>query len=129
MKKIVKKNEKGKVREDKKTESRFSMRRMEVEGEKHLKRVFDLFGKYIPEERKETFERDAAKAGELFTRWSRAMEEHAKDLLEKFDIPTRQDLERVQRKVESVSFHLIKNLDVQVKKNAGQAGHRQQGRC
>ena len=119
MKTEQKKNERGQdseTHEKEKSGSGLSLSRIEAEGERFLTGILGLFEKYIPEDSRDAFDGVAEQAGKLFDRWSRNIEEHAKELVEKLEIPTRQDLEGVEKKLETVTFRLKENLDEQMRK-------------
>jgi polyhydroxyalkanoate synthesis regulator phasin len=96
--------------------SGFSLSRIEAEGERFLKEILGLFEKTIPEDKKHVFDNVAEKTRIFLDRVGRNIEAQAKELLEKLDLPTKQDLEGYEKKLENVSLQLKKNLDEQFRK-------------
>jgi len=81
--------------------SKRSLTRMEEEGEKLVKRILELSEKYVPESQRKQLDELSVEAGDLFGQIHRAVEENARKMVERLNIPTKKDLEEYNRKVKS----------------------------
>ena len=117
MKTREKKSESGqraKKLETGKAASGFSLSRIEAEGEKFLTGILDIFEKYIPDDKRNSLKGLEGQLGDLLKRWNRAFEEQAKDLVEKLNLPTKQDLKAYENKLEALPLQVKRTLDVEI---------------
>jgi DNA anti-recombination protein RmuC len=76
---------------------------MEAEGERLVKGFMALVQKHVPETQRKAFERLAQQAVNLLSQSNKAMEESAKRVIERLNLPTRKDFETYNRKLEAVT--------------------------
>ena len=79
--------------------SRHSLTRIEEKGEEIVRRMADLSEKFVPEKQRRHFDELAVEAGKLFGHVQQSVEEHAKKIVERLNIPTRNDLDDNNKKL------------------------------
>jgi hypothetical protein len=73
--------------------SRHSLGRIEEEGEKLVRRMADLSERFVPENQRRHLDELAVEAGKLFGHIQQSVEENARRIVERLNIPTKKDLE------------------------------------
>ena len=89
---------------------------IESEGEKLLKGMFDLFEKHVPVANRKAREDALRQAKKLLSEWDRVIEEQTRKLIERLNVPTRDELKEYERKIETAAQHLRKNMDEHLKR-------------
>jgi len=107
-------DQRAKNLETDKAASGLSLSRIEAEGERFLTGILDIFEKYIPEDKRNTLMGLEGQLSDLLKRWNRAFEEQARDLVEKLNLPTKQDLKAYESKLEALPPYLKRTLDEEI---------------
>lgn len=93
-----------------------SLPRFAAEGEKLVAGVFGLLEKCVPADRRGTLDGVAKQSQALLERWTRSVEKHAREIVGKLDLPTKQELEKYEKRLEAVSHQARESLDAQIRK-------------
>jgi len=76
-----------------------SLERIEAEGERLLKSVAEFAERYVPEPHRKAVEELAKDAVKYVGQLNASMEENAKKLVEKLNVPTRKELDEYNKKI------------------------------
>lgn len=88
--------------------SKRSLGRIEEEGEKLVRRLVDLAEKYVPENQRKHLEELAVEALQFFGKLPGNVEENTRKVIEKLNLPTRQDLEDYNRKMKQQVEEIVR---------------------
>jgi len=93
-----------------------SQSRMEAEGERFLKTLSALLEKYMPEPRRKALENLAEQGRRLLSQANKSIEENTGRVVQRLNIPTRQDFEEYNKKLDTATRKLRENMGAGVKR-------------